>query len=63
MKFPTAPPPLPVPHPMEGKENLKGEAEHARLVGGSFNKQGNLHRRLVQAAERQPDGCTHPLES
>ena len=31
----------------EDKEKAKGEAEHFRLVGGGFNKQGNLHRRLI----------------
>lgn len=29
------------------KERLKKEADHFRLVGGSFNQQGNLHSRLV----------------
>ena len=32
---------------MEGKERWKKEAGHSRLVGGSFNVQGNLQMRLV----------------
>ena len=31
----------------EGRESLKKEADYSRLVGGSFNKQGILHMRLV----------------
>ena len=31
----------------EGKERLNREADHSRLVGGRFNKQGNLYTRLV----------------
>ena len=31
----------------EDKENLKKEADLSKLVGGSFNKQGNLHLRFV----------------
>ena len=31
----------------EGKERPKNEADHSGLVGGSFNKQGNLPVRLV----------------
>lgn len=27
----------------KGKERQKKEADHARLVGGMFNKLGNLH--------------------
>lgn len=33
---------------MKGKERLKKEADHCRFVGGSFNKKGNLHTRLLQ---------------
>lgn len=32
---------------IEGKERSKKEVGHAKLVGGSFNKQGSLHVRLV----------------
>lgn len=32
---------------MEGKERPKNEAEHSRLVGGSFKSQGNLLMMLV----------------
>ena len=32
---------------MEGRERLKTEADHFRWVDGSFNKQGNLHTRLI----------------
>ena len=28
------------------EEKLKKEADHSRLAGGCFNKQGNLHTRL-----------------
>ena len=31
----------------DGKERLKKEVDHSRLVGGRFNKQVNLHMRLV----------------
>ena len=31
----------------EGKERSKKEADHSILVGGTFNKQGKLHTRLV----------------
>lgn len=31
----------------EGKERLNEEAGHSRLVSGSFNGKGHLHRRLV----------------
>ena len=37
------------PHNMEGKERLKKETDHYRSVGGRFNKQENLHTRLVLA--------------
>lgn len=32
---------------MEGRKRWKKEADHSRLVGGSFKKQGNLHLRLT----------------
>lgn len=32
---------------MEGKKGLEKEAEHSRLVSGSFNKQEDLIMRLV----------------
>ena len=31
----------------DGKERLKKEADHSRLVGGRSNKQGNLQMRFV----------------
>ena len=31
----------------QGKERQRKEADHYRLVGGSVNKQGNLHMRIV----------------
>ena len=31
----------------EGKERTRKEVDHSRLVGGSFNRQRNLHLRLV----------------
>ena len=31
----------------EGKDRPKKETGHCKLVGGSFNKQGNILRRLV----------------
>ena len=39
----------------EGKERPKKEADHSRLVGGRFNKQGNLHMWLVLASIRWVD--------
>lgn len=30
-----------------GRERLKEETDHSRLVGGKFNKQANFHTRLV----------------
>lgn len=32
---------------IEGKDKPKRKADYSRLVGGSFNKQGHLHSRLV----------------
>lgn len=32
---------------MEGKERVKKEAEHSRLVGSRFNKHGNLLTKFV----------------
>ena len=29
------------------QEKIKERGDHSRLAGGSFNKQGNLHKRLV----------------
>lgn len=37
----------PVPK-AEGKERLKKKADHSRLVGGKFNKQGNYETFLGQ---------------
>ena len=31
----------------KGKERPQKEADYSRLVDGTFNKQGNLHRRLA----------------
>ena len=36
----------------EGKERLKKEADHSRLVGGSSKKQGNLLPRFVLGGHR-----------
>lgn len=36
---------------MEDRERPKKEADHSRLVGGRFNKQGNLEVRLVLGSE------------
>ena len=44
---------------MDGKERKKEEADHSRLAGGKFNKQGNLHMRLVLGAARWVDVPTH----
>lgn len=32
---------------VDGKEKPRKEANYSRMVGGSFNKQRNLHRKLV----------------
>lgn len=45
------------------KERQKEEAGQSRLVGGRFNKQGNLHMRLVLGDHRQVDLCIHVPES
>lgn len=37
----------------EGRERLRKEADHSRLVGDRFNKQGNLHMRLVLCGYRR----------
>lgn len=34
--------PLPTTSYMKSKNKLEKEADHSRLVGGTFNKQGNL---------------------
>jgi len=39
-----------------GREGLKKEADHPRLVGGNFNKQGNLLMRLVLGSCKM--GCS-----
>ena len=44
---------------MEGKERPKKEADRSRLVGGRFNKQGNLHMRLV-LGHFKTSGSLHP---
>lgn len=38
----------------EGKETLKKDADHSRLVGSRFNNQGNLLRRVSWVAEQIP---------
>lgn len=48
-----------LPPDMVGKERLKKEAGHSRLVGGKFNKQGNLHTRLVLGSHKT-SRCLHP---
>lgn len=41
-------------HPnIESKDRPKKEAGHSRLAGGSFNKQGSLHTRLVLGNHRR----------
>ena len=49
----------------EGREWPKKEAGHPRLVGGSINKQGNLHTRLVLGGHKRSrfPFCTHQTES
>ena len=37
---------------MEGKERQKKEADHSRLVGGRFNKQGDLLTKLVLGSHK-----------
>lgn len=48
---------------IKGRERWKKEAGDSRLVGGRFNKKGNLHTRLVSGSRRQADLCTCPLKS
>ena len=43
----------------EGKESLKKEVGHWRLVGGRFNKQRNLHMRLYVGG-RPTSRSPHP---
>lgn len=47
----------------EGKDRLKEEAEHSRLVGCRFNEPGNLLTSLSLAATRPVDIHTCPAES
>lgn len=42
----------------KGKERPKKEADHSRLLGGSFNKQGNLLMRLVLGGQKI-NRCSH----
>lgn len=39
------------------------ETEHSRLVGGRFNKQGDLHASLVLCGHKPVGLCAHLLES
>lgn len=39
----------------DARERMKEEADPSRLVGGRFNKQRKLHKRLVLDAESQVD--------
>lgn len=48
---------------MQSKKKSKKEAGHFILVGGRFNKQGNLQRRLVLGGSKLVALCTHPPES
>ena len=50
---------------MEGKERPEKEADHSRLVGGSFSEQGNLHTKLVLGSckMRPPHPPTRILSS
>lgn len=44
----------------ESKDRVKKHTGHCRLVGGRFNKWGNLHRRFVLGGHRRLDLCTRP---
>lgn len=48
---------------MEGTERPKTEADYTRLVGGSFNKQGDFNVRLVLVSVRGINLGSHLLES
>ena len=49
------------PHYMQGKERLKKEAGHSKLVGSRFNKQGHLHQ-ACRGQLQDKHLCTIPLE-
>ena len=46
---------------MEGKERLKKEVDHFRLVGVSFNKQRNFLMRLVLGSQRMRRSLNTPI--
>lgn len=46
----------------EGKERPKKETDHSGLVGGSFNKEGNLHVKLISGGHERVDLGACPLE-
>lgn len=48
---------------MEGKERPREEAGPSGMVGDRWNKQGNLHMKLLWGTTRQVDPSTGPLES
>lgn len=37
---------------MEGKERLKKKVDHSSLVGGRFNRQGHLYKRLAMCGHK-----------
>ena len=45
--------------PEHGRQGETEEGDHSRLVGGIFNKQGNLLSRFTLGSCRQVDLCTH----
>ena len=46
--------------PRKGKEKPKKEADHSRLAGGRFNKQGNIHARHIVHYQKM-NRFLHPL--
>lgn len=46
----------------KGKERLKKKADHSRLVGGRFIKQGNLHFSLVLCSPKIKGNLHPPVE-
>ena len=46
---------------MGGKERLKKETDHSKLVGGSFNKQENLHTRPLLGGWKMSRSVPPPI--
>lgn len=46
-----------------GGEKPKKKADHSRLVDGMFNKQGNLHTRLVLGSHKMSRSLHPPAKS